>query len=103
MYMYYLLFRVGKCVELVKMNFRDKENDNTRNESGHFVLRVLVYLLIKPYQMFYHLICGNCWLQVAKMKCMAEIVSLSAVEMAYITLLEIQPTDIVIVDVPPDI
>lgn len=71
---------------------------------GHFVLRVLVYLLIKPYQMFYHLISEDCWLQVAKMEWMAEIVSLNAVGIAYIlTFLAIQPMDIVIVDVPPDI
>lgn len=36
--MYYLLFRVGKCVELVNMNFRDKENDNTRNEMWSFCI-----------------------------------------------------------------
>lgn len=37
------------------------------------------------------------------MECMAEIVSLNAVEIAYITFLAIQPMGIVIVDVPPDI
>lgn len=45
----------------------------------------------------------SCVKKVAKMKCMAKTVSLHAVEIASITFLAIQPMDIVIVDVPPDI
>lgn len=37
------------------------------------------------------------------MECMAEIVDIIAVKIALITFLAIQPMDIVIVDVPPDI
>lgn len=45
----------------------------------------------------------SCVTQVVKMECMAEVVDIIAVKIVYITFLVIQPMDIVIVDVPPDI